>query len=78
MENNIIQDNKELSLGEAMVPVIILMAMLAYNIFFADGSWLGDYSNQYILLMAGGVAAVMGFFNKVTGGLMVQEVIENI
>ena len=78
MENNIIQDNKELSLGEAMVPVIILMAMLAYNIFFADGAWLGDYSNQYILLMAGGVAAVMGFFNKVTGGLMVQEVIENM
>jgi len=78
MENNIIQDNRHLSLGEALVPVIILMAMLAYNIFFADGEALGEYSNQYILLIAGGVAAVMGFFNKVTGGLMVQEVIENL
>ncbi len=78
MENDQIQDNKYLSLGEAMVPVIILMAMLAYNIFYADGAWLGDYSNQYILLLAGGVAAVMGFFNKVTSGLMVQEIVENL
>jgi len=78
MENNTIQDNKHLSLGEALVPVVFLMALLAYNIFYADGAWLGDYSNQYILLIAGGIAAVMGFFNKVTGGLMIQEILENL
>ena len=27
--------NKELNLLEALIPVILLMAMLAYNIFFA-------------------------------------------
>ena len=49
--------NTELSLIEALVPVIALMAMLAYNIFFASGELLGGYSNQYILLIAGFIAA---------------------
>jgi len=78
MENNKIQSNPHLSLGEALVPVVILMCLLAYNIFFADGGWLGDYSNQYILLIAGAIAAAMGFFNKVSSGLMIQEILENL
>ncbi len=78
MENNTIQDNKHLSLGEALVPVVILMAMLAYNIFYADGAWFGDYSNQYILLIGGAVAAVMGFYNKVSSSLMITEIVENL
>ncbi|MCH2490810.1 MAG: Na+/H+ antiporter NhaC [Flavobacteriales bacterium] len=72
-----IQENKELSIWEALVPVIILMALLAYNIFVADGEWLGEYSNQYILLLGGLVAAVVGFFNKVNITTMLTEVWEN-
>ena len=53
------------------------MGLLAYNIFYADGVWLGDYSNQYILLMGGAVAAVVGLFNKVSVGRMIEEVWEN-
>jgi NhaC family Na+:H+ antiporter len=53
------------------------MALLAYNIFIADGVWLGDYSNQYILLMGGAVAAIVGFFNKVSINTMIAEVWEN-
>jgi len=45
-----IMENKELNLLEALIPVVVLMGFLAYNIFFADGVMLGDYSNQYILL----------------------------
>ena len=30
-------DNKELNIWEALVPVLILMAMLAYNIFLKGG-----------------------------------------
>ena len=54
-------DNKELNIWEAMIPVILLMFMLAYNIFYADGALLGDYSNQFILLIAGGITAIVGF-----------------
>ncbi len=71
-------ENKELNIWEALIPVLLLMAMLAYNIFFKDGEWFGEYSNQYILLMGGLVAAVIGFFNKVSIGSMLREIWENL
>ena len=77
IENQRIVDNKELNIWEALIPVFILMGMLAYNIFYADGAWLGDYSNQYILLIGGGVAAIVGFFNKVSLSRMIAEILEN-
>ena len=81
-ENNLLEaqinnDNKELSLLESIIPVIILMGLLAYNIFAKDGAWLGDYSNQYILLIGGAVTAIIGFKNKVSFGKMITEVWEN-
>lgn len=71
-------DNKELNLYEALIPVIILMMMLAYNIFFANGELLGEYSNQFILLMGGGIASIVGFFNKVSLKIMIAEIWENL
>jgi len=71
--------NKELNIWEALIPVVILMAMLAYNIFFVEGQeLLGAYTNQYILLTAGVIAAIVGFFNKVSLELMVSEIWENL
>lgn len=72
-----VHSNKELSIWEAMIPVILLMALLSYNIFFADGEWLGEYSNQIILLLGGAIAAIVGFFNKVTLKTMIVEIWEN-
>ena len=77
IEDQKIIDNKELNIWEALIPVIILMSLLAYNIFYADGAWLGDYSNQYILLMGGFIAALVGFLNKVTWQRMIAEIWEN-
>ena len=77
IEGNI--ENKELNIKEALVPVILLMAMLAYNIFFVeDQEWLGGYTNQFILLIAVGIAALIGFFNKVTLKIMLLEIYKNI
>ncbi len=73
-----IVNNRELNLWEALIPVVILMGLLAYNIFLKDGEWLGEYSNQYILLMGGVAAAVVGFLNKSTVGIMLAEVWENL
>ena len=73
-----IKDNKELNFIEALVPVVILMGLLAYNIFFVEGQeWFGAYTNQIILLIGGGVAAIVGLLNKVTLGTMISEVWEN-
>jgi len=77
IENQNIIDNTELSIWEALIPVCFLMALLAYNIFVADGVWLGDYSNQYILLLGGLAAVIVGFLNKVSVKSMYTEVIEN-
>ena len=71
-------ENVALSIWEALFPVVILMMMLAYNIFFADGELLGEYSNQFILLMGGVVASVVGFYNKVNIKTMIGEIWENI
>ncbi|NQY06043.1 MAG: sodium:proton antiporter [Flavobacteriaceae bacterium] len=78
IEDQKIIENTELSFFEAMIPVILLMAMLAYNIFWADGAALGDYSNQFILLIAGGITAIVGFKNKVSISRMASEVWENL
>lgn len=71
--------NKELNIWEALVPVVILMGLLAYNIFFTeDQEWFGGYTNQIILLIGGGVAMIGGFLNKVSIGLMLKEIWENL
>lgn len=76
-EDQKIRNTPALSFWEAMIPVLILMGLLAYNIFYADGAWLGEYSNQYILLIGAMIAAVVGFLYKVSVGVMIIEVWEN-
>lgn len=71
-------DNKELNIYEAMVPVVILMILLAINVIWFDNAMLGDYSNQYILLIGGFVAFIGGMLNKVPLLVMIQEVWENL
>ena len=77
-EDHDIINNLELNFFEALIPVVALMLLLAYNIFFADGVLLGDYSNQFILLLGGLVAAIVGFFNKVNINTMIAEIIDNL
>lgn len=79
IEDQKIIENKELNIKEALIPVILLMALLAYNIFFVEGQeWLGAYTNQFILLIGGGIAALVGFFNKVSLKVMITEIYENL
>jgi NhaC family Na+:H+ antiporter len=76
--NQNIVENKALNFFEALIPVILLMGLLFYNIVFADGELLGTYSNQFILLIGGAIAAFVGFFNKVSLQLMLTEIWENL
>ncbi|WP_339623995.1 Na+/H+ antiporter NhaC family protein [uncultured Winogradskyella sp.] len=72
-------NNKELNIGEALIPVVILMGLLAYNIFFVESQeWFGAYTNQLILLIGGGIAALVGFYNKTKVQVMIKEVWENL
>ena len=72
-----IHRNKELNIFEALIPVFALIGMLAYNVYvFGDEALSG--SNQFVLLLGAAVAAIVGFFNKVSYQKMLDEVAENI
>ncbi|MCK5443039.1 MAG: Na+/H+ antiporter NhaC [Maribacter sp.] len=76
-QNEHIVDNKELNIWEALIPVFALIGMLAYNVYiFGDDAISG--SNQFILLLGGAVAAIVGFSNKVSYKQMLAEVAENV
>lgn len=76
-KNQDVVENKSLSISHALIPVVLLVAMLAYNVFvFGDSSLNG--SNQFILLMGAAVAVVIGFINKVPYKNMVAEVSQNV
>ena len=76
-EQEVIIINKELSITEALFPVIILAGLLAYNIFIFGDSALGG-SNQFILIIGAAVAAIVGFRNKVSYQQMMEEVGHNV
>ncbi|MDX1328406.1 MAG: sodium:proton antiporter, partial [Arenibacter sp.] len=58
-DNEHITENKELNIWEALIPVFALVGMLSYNVFVFGDDALGG-SNQFILLMGGAVAAIVG------------------
>jgi Na+:H+ antiporter, NhaC family len=72
-----IKQNKELQLWEALIPVVALIGMLAFNVFVFGDSALGG-SNQFVLLLGAAVAAIIGFKNKISYKNMMDEVAENV
>lgn len=76
-DENIVE-NRELNIWEALIPVIALVAMLFYNVFYAFGDDALSGSNQFILLLGAAVAAIVGVFNKVGFKQMLEEVAENV
>ncbi len=76
-KNQDIINNPQLSILYALLPVIVLVGMLAYNVIVFEDDALGG-SNQFILLMGAAVAVVVGFFHKVPYRTMVAEVSQNI
>ncbi|MEX0997395.1 MAG: Na+/H+ antiporter NhaC [Flavobacteriaceae bacterium] len=73
-----VNSNKELNIWEALIPVVALIGMLFYNVFYAFGDDALSGSNQFILLMGGAIAAVVGYFNKVSIDKMFEAVAENV
>ena len=63
---------------QSLVPIIFLMGLLSYNIFFQDGEWLGEYSNHLILLISGILALIFGLMNEIRLSKILAEVKENL
>ena len=63
---------------QSLVPIIFLMGLLSYNIFFQDGEWLGEYSNHLILIISGILALIFGLMNEIRLSKILAEVKENL
>ena len=68
---------KKLSLGVALLPIIILVFLLSYNVLIYGDDALGG-SNQFILLIGGAIAGIIGFFYKVKYDTMLEKIAENL
>ncbi|MEN8851774.1 MAG: sodium:proton antiporter, partial [Candidatus Arcticimaribacter sp.] len=71
------QKSSSISLSQALLPVIILVLLLAFNVFVFGDDALGG-SNQFILLIGAAVAAVVGFRNKVSYEVMLEAIGSNL
>lgn len=70
-------ETPKLSLRAALIPVLILILLLSYNItVFGDDALAG--SNQFMLLIAGVIAALVGYRNKISYKFMLQKITENL
>ena len=66
-----------LSIKTALLPLLVLIGLLAFNVFvYGDDALSG--SNQFILLFGGAVAAMVGFANKISYAIMLDKVADNL
>ena len=68
----------KLPIIQALIPVIALVALLFINVIYAFGDDALSGSNQFLLLVGGAVAAVVGIYNGVSFDNMINEVAENL
>tara|TARA_B100000780_G_scaffold94570_2_gene65821 strand:+ start:5997 stop:7424 length:1428 start_codon:yes stop_codon:yes gene_type:complete len=69
--------NKNLSLKIALLPVVVLVLLLSYNvIIYGDDALSG--SNQFMLLLGASVAAIVGFSRQISYDTMIQKIAENL
>ena len=69
--------SRSIRLSEALFPLIALIVMLAINVFYFKDASL-DGSNQFVLLLGGAVAAIVGFFKGVSYEEMMNAVADNL
>ena len=63
---------------KVLYPVFLLVILLFYNIFFEEGLWLGDYTNQYLLLGSALFAVVLGFEKNFRFKGLFQKIYQNL
>ncbi|MDB9823962.1 sodium:proton antiporter, partial [Flavobacteriaceae bacterium] len=71
------QKTSSITLFQALLPVVILVLLLAFNVYvYGDDALSG--SNQFILLIGAAVAAMVGFKIKVSYTDMLEAIGSNL
>ncbi len=73
-----VKNTKELPLIWALTPIVLLMALLSYNVIIIYGDNATSGANQFALLLVGFIAAIIGLRYKVTFNDMLESVYNNI
>ena len=69
--------SKPLTLSIALLPILVLIALLSLNVtIYGDDALSG--SNQFILLLGASVAAIVGFRQHISYHTMIDKVAENL
>ena len=71
------QKTPSISLSQALLPVLILVLLLAFNVYVYEDDALSG-SNQFILLIGAAVAAMVGFKIKVSYTDMLEAIGSNL
>jgi NhaC family Na+:H+ antiporter len=71
-------EESKISLFQALIPIIALVGMLAYNVLVVYGDDALSGSNQFILLLAGAIATIVGFTNGISYKHIIKTISKNI
>ena len=67
----------QISLTTALLPLFFLVVLLSYNvIIYGDDALNG--SNQFILLIGGAIAAIIGFKKRISYDSMLEKIADNL
>lgn len=68
---------KPITLFQSLIPVILLVGLLAINVFvFRDDALSG--TNQFILIIGGAIATGIGLYNRVSYDKILDQVTKNV
>ena len=71
--------HSEISLRKSIIPIILLISLLFYNIiFFEDNDWLGDFTYHYILVFTSIVATGIGLSEKIKISFVIKKIFSSI
>lgn len=69
--------SENIKFWEALVPIIVLIVLLSYNVFIYSDDATGG-PNQFALIFSGVVAAIIGFSKKIKYQEMLEAVVDNV
>ena len=71
--------SSEIGLKKSMIPVLILISLLFYNIiYFENNDWLGDYTYHYILIFTSLIATLLGVSEGVKKTHVIKKIFSSI
>ena len=71
--------SSEISLKKSLIPIIILISLLFYNIIsFENNDWLGEYTYHYLLISSSVIAVFLGFSENIGISHIIKRIIESI